>query len=96
MFGADPTDGKSQRTQWKCDQFGRVTNKLDQTGTVVLKYFYDANDRLTNRWSSAKGTTFYTNDAVGNLTYIKYPSRTSVSLQYDSLNRLTVPEFQSK
>jgi YD repeat-containing protein len=43
---------------------------------------------LTNRWSAAKGTTYYTNDAVGNLTYIKYPSSTRVSLQYDWLNRL--------
>jgi YD repeat-containing protein len=35
------------------------------------------------------GTTYYTNDAVGNLTYLKYPSSPSVSFQYDSLNRLT-------
>ena len=83
------TDGKNQTTQWKYDQFGRVTNKLDQAGTVVLKYLYDPDDRLTNRWSVAKGTTYYTNDALGNLTYINYPSSHDVTLQYDWLNRLT-------
>ena len=35
------------------------------------------------------GTTYYTNDAVGNLTYIDYPHSTSASLEYDWLNRLT-------
>jgi YD repeat-containing protein len=36
-----PTDGKNQTTQWKYDEYGRVTNKLDQTSTVILKYVYD-------------------------------------------------------
>ena len=35
------------------------------------------------------GTTYYTNDAVGNVTYIDYPHSPSVSRQYDWLNRLT-------
>lgn len=83
------TDGKSQTTQWKYDQYGRLTNKIDQAGTVILKYAYDSDDRLLSRWSAAKGTTYYTNDALGNLTYINYPSSTNVSLQYDWLNRLT-------
>jgi RHS repeat-associated protein len=83
------TDGKGQTTQWNYDQFGRATNKLDQTGTVILKYGYDGDDRLLNRWSAAKGTTYYTNDPLGNLVYIKYPASTNVTLQYDALNRLT-------
>jgi RHS repeat-associated protein len=83
------TDGKNQTTKWNYDRYGRVTNKVDQAGLVVLKYFYDTDDRLTNRWSYAMGTTYYTNDAVGNLTYIKYPSSTRVILKYDWLNRLT-------
>ena len=37
------------------DQFGRVANKLDQAGTEILRYSCDPNDRLTNRWSAAKG-----------------------------------------
>ena len=83
------TDGKNQTTRWAYDSFGRVTAKTNQVGSVVLIYAYDSQDRLLSRWSAAKGTTYYTNDAVGNLTYIKYPHSPSVSLQYDWLNRLT-------
>ena len=84
------TDGKNQTTQWKYDIYGRVTNKVDQAGTVILKYAYDADSRLLSRWSSAKGTTYYTNDSLGNLTYVKYPVSPSVSFQYDALNRRTL------
>jgi uncharacterized protein RhaS with RHS repeats len=35
------------------------------------------------------GTTYYTNDPLGNLTYIAYPASPSVSFQYDPLNRVT-------
>jgi YD repeat-containing protein len=45
-----------------------VTNNVDQAGTIILKYTYDADNRLLSRWSAAMGTTYYTNDAVGNLT----------------------------
>jgi RHS repeat-associated protein len=83
------TDGKLQTVQWLYDAYGRVTNKIDQAGTVVLAYTYDAENRLLSRTSAEKGTTFYTNDAVGNLTFIQYPVSPSVSFQYDPLNRLT-------
>jgi YD repeat-containing protein len=66
-----------------------VTNKLDQAGAEILRYYYDAASRLTARWSAAKGYTYYTNDALGNLTSINYPSSLDVRLQYDELNRLT-------
>ena len=66
-------DGKTQTNKWNYDEYGRATNKLDQAGAIILKYRYDADDRLTNRWSAAKGDTYYTNDAIGNLTSIKYP-----------------------
>jgi YD repeat-containing protein len=71
------------------DQFGRVANKLDQAGTEILRYSCDPNDRLTNRWSAAKGNTRYSYDAVGNLTLIGYPTVPNVTLKYDWLNRLT-------
>jgi len=83
------TDGKNQTTKWNYDRYGRVTNKLDQAGTVVLRYVYDGDNRLTSRWSAEKGSTYYTNDAVGNLTYVRYPTSPSVTLKYDALNRLT-------
>ena len=83
------TDGKGQTTKWGYDSFGRVTNKTDQAGTVILKYAYDPDARLLSRWSAAMGTTYYTNDPLGNLTRIAYPHSGNVTLQYDSLSRLT-------
>ena len=83
------TDGKSQTTRWKYDQYGRVTNKLDQAGAEILRYAYDPDDRLTNRWSAAKGNTAYVYDPVGNLTNINYPVSADVALAYDALNRMT-------
>lgn len=82
-------DGKGQLTRWNYDAFGRVTNKIDQTGTTVLGYSYDAEDRLTNRWSAAMGNTAYAYDAADNLTSVYYPHTTASSYSYDALNRLT-------
>ncbi|HEX5218590.1 MAG TPA: hypothetical protein VFZ59_03395, partial [Verrucomicrobiae bacterium] len=82
-------DGKNQVTKWNYDEYGRVTNKLDQLGAEVLRYTYDANSRLASRWSAAKGTTYYTNDAVGNVTKVNYPASVDITLQYDPLNRVT-------
>jgi RHS repeat-associated protein len=83
------TDGKNQTTQWRYDQFGRVTNKLDQSAIVILAYIYDPDDRLTNRWSGAMGATTYAYDNVGNLKAIYYPHSPSQTYSHDSLNRLT-------
>lgn len=83
-------DGKGQITQWNYDAYGRVTNKVDQGGTVVYRYRYDGDGRMTNRWSAAKGTTnTYTYDGEGNLLHIGYPVTTSVTFGFDPLNRLT-------
>src|SRR5204863_125029 len=81
------TDGKNQATAWHYDQYGRTTNKVDATSTEIFRYQYDADNRLTNRWSAAKGSTTYKYDAVGNLTNIVYPVSTAITLQYDALNR---------
>src|SRR5262249_41352486 len=56
------TDGKNQTTKWKYNEYGLVTNKIDQAGTEILRYQYDADNRLTNRWSVAKGNTKYAYD----------------------------------
>ncbi len=66
-----------------------MTNKWDANGVSNFRYQYDANGRLTSRWSSAKGTTSYQYDEVGNLTFINYPSSVDITFQYDALNRLT-------
>jgi len=84
------TDGKNQTTTWRYDQFGRVTNKLDNLGTNLFFYCYDAETRLTSRTSAAKGTTTYHYDAVGNLTNIVYPINTPITMAYDVLNRRTI------
>lgn len=83
------TDGKNQTTRWNYDEYGRVTNKLDQAGVEVLRYQYDPNSRLTNRWSKAKAATKYMYDPVGNLTNVDYAVSTDVKFQYDPLNRVT-------
>lgn len=87
------TDGKSQTTSWFYDQYGNVTNKLDANNTLLFVYQYDADNRLTNHWSAAKGATVYRYDNGGNLTNVDYSSGTvtmpSVYLAYDVLNRFT-------
>jgi RHS repeat-associated protein len=82
-------DGKNQTNTWSYDLFGRVTNKLDQALVEILRYKYDADNRLTNRWSAAKGDTFYKYDDVGNLTNVDYAASTDLQFAYDALNRLT-------
>jgi RHS repeat-associated protein len=82
-------DGKDQATVWHYDEYSRVTNKLDQAGSEILRYGYNAGNRLTSRWSAAKGTTSYAYDPVGNLTNIDYPTSTDVHFAYDPLDRLT-------
>src|SRR5207245_1373862 len=79
------TDGKNQTTRWHYDEYGRVTNKLDQAGVEILRYRYDANNRPTNRWSKATGDTHYAYDAVGNLTSIQYPASGNTYFSYDPL-----------
>lgn len=81
-------DGKGQETFWGYDQHGRMTSKTNASGTEIFRYQYDANGRLTNRWSLAKGNTGYSYDAAGNLTGINYPSSPDVTMQYDANNRL--------
>jgi RHS repeat-associated protein len=86
-------DGKNQVTTWGYDSFGRVTNKLDAASNLLFVYQYDANNRLTNRWSIAKGGTTYRYDKIGNLTNVDYSAgtvaMTNLSMAYDALNRLT-------
>ncbi len=55
---------------------------------TILKYQYDANNRLTNCSSFAKGNTVYSYDAVGNLTNVTYPSNYTMSFVYDAMNRM--------
>ena len=42
-------DGKNQVTKWNYDEYGRVTNNLDQVSAEILRYKYDPDSRLTNR-----------------------------------------------
>jgi hypothetical protein len=59
-------DGKNQTNTWN-QTFGGVTNKLDTAGNILFVYKYDADNRLTNRWSIAKATTVYRYDPLGKL-----------------------------
>lgn len=82
-------DGKNQTTTWHYDEYGRTTNKVDATSTEIYRFSYDPNNRLTNRWTAAKGNTVYRYDSVGNLTNVDYAVSPDLTMQYDSLNRLT-------
>lgn len=83
------TDGKNQTTTWIYDSFGRVTNKVDAANNLIFVYQYDPNNRLTNRWTPAKGNTGYSYDALDNLTNVTYLVNPAISMAYDVLNRLT-------
>jgi RHS repeat-associated protein len=83
------SDGNQNTTTWIYDQYGRVTNKLDAASNLIFKYQYDSDNRLTNRWTPAKGATSYAYDGVGNLTNVSYPVSPAIHLNYDALNRLT-------
>jgi YD repeat-containing protein len=82
-------DGKNQMTWWGYDTEGRVSSKTNANNVKILAYLYDANGRLTNRCSKAKGNTKYTHDAVGNLTKADYPVSTDIQLAYDALYLVT-------
>jgi RHS repeat-associated protein len=82
-------DQNANVTRWGYDLYGRVTNKVDAIGVTILTYNYDADNRLTSRWSLARGTTDYAYDNIGNLTAVTYPSSPSVSFSYDTMNRRT-------
>ena len=83
------TDQNSHTTQWGYDLYGRVTNKVDATGTTILQYQYDADNRLTNRWSLAKSNAVYAYDAVGNLTGVTYHVSHTLSFGYNAINWTT-------
>ena len=55
----------------------------------MFRYAYDANGRLTNRWTPAKANTAYSYDAVANLTSINYSNSTDITMSYDAASRLT-------
>jgi RHS repeat-associated protein len=82
-------DGKTQKTTWSYDSYGRTAAKYDDKGTNVLAYLYNANGGLTNRWSKQKGSTEYRYDGVGNLTVVNYPTTADLAFTYDALNRVT-------
>jgi hypothetical protein len=82
------TDGNNDKTSWGYDYYGRVTNKVNNVGTTLFLYQYDPDNRLTNRWSAAKGNTGFVYDAVGNLLHVAHPVSPAISFNYDVLNRV--------
>ncbi len=82
------TDANNHTTQWGYDLYARLTNKVDATGASILAYQYDADGRLTNRWSLAMSNTVYAYDAVGNLTNVNYHTSHALQFSYDAMNQL--------
>jgi RHS repeat-associated protein len=83
------TDQNGNITSWGYDIYGRATNRVDATGTTILTYEYDADNRLTNRWSLARENTKYAYDAVGNLTSVTYPLSPSLTFSFNAVNWMT-------
>jgi RHS repeat-associated protein len=83
------TDPNNNVTSWGHDLYGRITNEVDATGASIFVYGYDANGRLTNRWSAARGTTSYGYDSAGNLTGVTYPLSPSLTYSYNAANWMT-------
>jgi RHS repeat-associated protein len=84
----DLWDGRTNHTAWHYDAYGRLTNKVDALGHEVFRYICDANGQVTNRWTPQFGDTDYIFDEAGNLKTISYSAGSSVSFDYDALNRL--------
>lgn len=80
-------DGRTNSTSWFYNEYGWLTNKLDALGGNASRYAYDANGRVTNRWTPQFGNTSYAYDAVGNLTNVGYPASV-ISYFYDAAERL--------
>ena len=83
--------GTTNRTRWTYDSYGRVSLKQYANGVTNLTYSYDPLNRLTNRWSQAKGNTKYQYDTVGNLTNVDYPTAAE---EYDIV-RLTTSGYSA-
>ena len=81
------TDGLGHNTTWQYNQYGWMTNKLNNLNASVLTNGFDANGQLTTLWRPATGITTYKWDAVGNSTNIAYPAITD-AYTYDADNRL--------
>jgi YD repeat-containing protein len=62
-------------------------NDLDQASAQIRRYQYDANGRLTNRWSAAKGNTTYRYDTVGSLTNVVYASSPAIVVRVSPSHR---------
>jgi RHS repeat-associated protein len=92
-------DGRTNRTEWRYDAFGRVTEKWYQGQTNAdLVYSYDRLGRLTNRFSRTAnpGTTGYDTtyayDRGGSLTNVSspgYSGNVARTYAYDALGRMT-------
>ncbi len=84
-------DALSHKTSWIFNQYGWLTSKLDNNSNSIVKYTYDADEHLTNRWLAATNNTGYSYDNVGNLMNITYSNAAPVTISYayDALNRLT-------
>jgi len=92
-------DGRTNRTEWRYDAFGRIREKWYQGQTNAdLVYSYDRLGRLTNRFSRTgnPGTngydTTYAYDRGGSLTNVSspgYAGNVARTYAYDALGRMT-------
>jgi RHS repeat-associated protein len=94
-FGYDPvgnltrlTDGRGKTKRWSYDMYGREFRETNANGVLVSQYGYDANGRLTTKWTAAKSTTTYQYDAAGNLRFSLHPTG-NITYTYNLLGQMT-------
>lgn len=83
-------NGNNKLVRWSLDLEGRVKSRTNQIGVEVARMTYDAEGRLTNRWTLEKGDVGFAYDDAGNLRAIDFVgSGQNPDISYDSANRLT-------
>ncbi|MGD2249992.1 MAG: RHS repeat-associated core domain-containing protein, partial [Candidatus Methanofastidiosia archaeon] len=72
------------------DENGNCITMTDSTGSTV--YTYDTRNRLTSETRTIEGVPYpvsYQYDAASRLVSLEYPDHTTITYEYDDLNRLT-------
>ncbi len=94
-FGYDPVgnlnwlkDGRGKTKRWSYDVYGREFRETNANGVLVSQNGYDANGRLTTKWTAAKGTTSFEYDSAGNLLLSSHPTGNS-TYTYNLLGQMT-------
>ena len=85
-------NGNGKLTQWGYNNEGRVKSRTNALGVEAARFTYDAQGRVTNRWTVEKGDVALGYDDAGNVSAIDFAGTAlnpDIRYDYDSANRLT-------